>query len=254
MKRGIIVACLAAALALPAAALGAGPKDTLVYAAYGDIKDWDPSAAFSMEVVMLVSVYEPLVWYNPPGSDPQLKPALATSWETSEDGLTWTFHLRKGVAFHDGEPFNAEAVKYSLERTMAMKKGAYYIWSAVKEIKVVDDYTVQFLLDNPAPVDLIASSQYGAYIFSPKAGEKGTDWFMQGKAAGTGPYQVDRWEKSQQVVLTKFDDYWGGWEGDHFERVIIKVVLDSKNPHRQPQDPAGPVPRLGLHGGGQFHL
>ena len=226
MKRGIIVACLLAFLALPAAALGAGPKDTLVYAAYGDIKDWDPSAAFSMEVVMLVSVYEPLVWYNPPGSDPQLKPALATSWETSEDGLAWTFHLRKGVTFHDGEPFNAEAVKYSLDRTMAMKKGAYYIWSAVKEIKVVDEHTVRFLLKNPAPVDLIASSQYGAYIFSPKAGEKGTDWFMQGKAAGTGPYKVDSWEKSQQVVLTKFDDYWGGWEGDHFDRVIIKVVLE----------------------------
>ena len=168
MKKKLLVLCLAMMFALPAAVLGAGgAKDTVVFAAYGDIKDWDPSVAFSLEVVMLVSVYEPLVWYNPPGSKELLRPALATSWETSDDGLTWTFHLRKGVKFHDGEPFNAAAVKYSIDRTMKMKKGAYYVWSAVKEIKVVDDDTVQFLLKEPAPIDLIASSQYAAYIFSP---------------------------------------------------------------------------------------
>jgi len=227
MKKKLLVLCLAMMFALPAAVLGAGgAKDTVVFAAYGDIKDWDPSVAFSLEVVMLVSVYEPLVWYNPPGSKELLRPALATSWETSDDGLTWTFHLRKGVKFHDGEPFNAAAVKYSIDRTMKMKKGAYYVWSAVKEIKVVDDDTVQFLLKEPAPIDLIASSQYAAYIFSPKAGEKGTDWFMQGNAAGTGPYKVDSWEKSQQVVLKKFEDYWGGWDGNHFDRVVLKIVLE----------------------------
>jgi peptide/nickel transport system substrate-binding protein len=218
---------MAALLLPPAVGLAAGEsKDTLVYAAYADIKDWDPSVAFSMEIIMLLGVYEPLVWYNPPGSAEQLRPALATSWEKSADGLTWTFHLRKGVKFHDGEPFNAAAVKFSIERTMKMKKGAYYIWSAVKELKVVDDNTVQFLLKEPAPIDLIASSQYGAYIFSPKSAEKGTDWFMQGHDAGTGPYRVASWEKSQQVVLKKFDGYWGGWSGKHFDRIILKVVLE----------------------------
>ncbi|MGD8292942.1 MAG: ABC transporter substrate-binding protein [Desulfobacterales bacterium] len=227
MKKNLLVVAMILLLALPSVVLGAGgAKDTLVLAAYADIKDWDPSVAFSLEVVMLVSVYEPLVWYNPPGSKEQLRPALATSWETSEDGLTWTFHLRKGVKFHDGEPFNADAVKYSIDRTMKMKKGAYYIWSPVKEINAVDENTVQFLLKEPAPIDLIASSQYGAYIFSPKAAEKGTDWFMQGNAAGTGPYTVESWEKSQQVVLKKFDDYWGGWDGNHFDRVVLKIVLE----------------------------
>jgi peptide/nickel transport system substrate-binding protein len=227
MRKITFILSLVMLLTLPSMVIAAGEaKDTLIYAAYGDIKDWDPSMAFSMEVVMLVSVYEPLVYYNPPGSAEQLRPALATAWEKSDDGLTWTFHLRKGVKFHDGEPFNAAAVKYSIDRTMKMKKGAYYIWSPVKEIVVVDDYTVRFFLKNPAPIDLIASSQYGAYIFSPRAGEKGTDWFMQGNAAGTGPYQVESWEKSQQVVLTRFDEYWGGWDGDHFDRVVIKVVLE----------------------------
>ncbi len=227
MKKAVCFFLMAALLLPPGVGLAAGgSRDTLVYAAYADIKDWDPSVAFSMEIVMLLGVYEPLVWYNPPGYVKQLRPALATSWEKSSDGLTWTFHLRKGVKFHDGEPFNAAAVKYSIERTMKMKKGAYYIWSAVKAIKVVDDFTVQFILKEPAPIDLIASSQYGAYIFSPKSAEKGTDWFMQGHDAGTGPYRVASWEKSQQVVLKKFDDYWGGWTGNHFDRIIIKVVLE----------------------------
>lgn len=206
---------------------GAGEsKTTLVHAAYADITDWDPSIAFSMEVVLLANVYETLVYYNPPGSDQLLRPGLATAWEQSADGLTWTFHLRKGVIFHDGEPFNAAAVKYSIDRTMKLQKGAYYIWLAVKEIKVLNDYTVQFQLKNAAPIDLIASSQYGSFIFSPKAAAKGTDWFMEGRAAGTGPYQVESWEKSQQTVLKKNEAYWGGWSGSHFDRIIIKTVLE----------------------------
>ena len=146
MKKKLFVLCLAMIFVLPSVALGAGgAKDTVVFAAYADIKDWDPSVAFSLEIAMLVSVYEPLVWYNPPGSAEQLRPALATSWETSADGLTWTFHLRKGVRFHDGEPFNAAAVKYSIDRTIKMKKGSSYIWPKETKISVVDDYTVPAL-------------------------------------------------------------------------------------------------------------
>jgi peptide/nickel transport system substrate-binding protein len=85
---------------------------------------------------------------------------------------------------------------------------------------------VRFLLKEPAPLDLIASSQYGAYIFSPKSAEQGSDWFMKGHDAGTGPYKVDSWEKNQQVVLSRFDGYWGGWDKPHFDKVIIKIVLE----------------------------
>ena len=95
-------------LALSVAFIGSQPADagsdgkTVTYAMYGDIKDWDPSIAFSLEVMMLANVYEPLLWYNPPGGDEQFTPALATEWEVSDDGLTWTFTLREGVVFHDG--------------------------------------------------------------------------------------------------------------------------------------------------------
>lgn len=227
MKKTLLSLFLVLTLGLPSAVMAAaGGRDTLVYAAYADIKNWDPSSAFSLEVVMLKSVYETLTVYNVPGEEPQIKPGLATSWRKSADGLTWTFMLRRGVKFHDGEPMNAAAVKFSIERTMKMKKGAWYIWIPVKSIDVVDEYRVRFNLKNPAPIDLIASSQYGAFIFSPKSAKKGTDWFMQGKDAGSGPYKVDSWEKSQQTVLSQFKEYWGGWQGEHFKRVILKTVLE----------------------------
>ncbi len=200
---------------------------SVTYAMYSDIIDWDPASAFSLEVMMLVNVYEPLMWYNPPGSAEQFTPALATSWSVSDDGLTWTFNLRKNVKFHDGEAFNAAAAKAALTRTRELKKGAYYIWSSVESISTPDEHTLVIKTKDPQPLDLIASSQYGSYIYSPKAAEGGADWFNQGNAAGTGPYTVRQWDKSQQVVLEKNADYWGGWTDSNFERVILKVVTEN---------------------------
>jgi len=202
-------------------------QNTVTYAMYGDIKDWDPSIAFSLEVMMLANVYEPLLWYNPPGSEKQFTPALATSWSVSKDGLSWTFKLREGVKFHDGEPFNAAAAKASIDRTMAMKKGAWYIWASVDNITAKDDTTLVIKTKTPQPIDLIASSQYGAYMMSPKALEKGTDWFNKGNAAGTGPYKVRQWVKGQQIVLEKNEDFYGGWTDKNFDRVILKVVTEN---------------------------
>jgi peptide/nickel transport system substrate-binding protein len=218
---------LIAALSISGNVFATPAKNTATYAMYADMKDWDPAIAFSMEVVMLVNVYEPLLWYNPPGSKEQFTPALATDWSVSEDGLTWTFNLRKGVKFHDGEPMNAAAAKASIERTMEMKKGAYYIWSGVTEISAPSDYSLVIKTKNPLPIDLIASSQYGSYIYSPKAAEKGTDWFNKGNAAGTGPYSVRQWIKGQHVVLEKNADFWGGWNKNNFDRVLLKVVTEN---------------------------
>ena len=229
LKRLVLAGLVAAVAAAPWAAPNAEAeaKNTATYAMYGDVKDWDPSIAFSLEVMMLVNVYEPLLWYNPPGSDTQFTPALATEWSVSDDGLAWTFKLREGVTFHDGEPFNAAAAKAALDRTISMKKGAWYIWASVDSIEAPDDTTLVIKTKGPQPIDLIASSQYGAYIFSPKAAEQGTDWFNEGNAAGTGPYQVRQWVKGQQIVLEKFDGYWGGWSDKNFDRVILKPVTEN---------------------------
>jgi len=223
-----LTGCLMLAAALPfTAAPALAASNTVTYAHYGDIKDWDPAIAFSLEVPMLVNVYEPLLWYNPPGDAERFTPALATSWSKSDDGKTWTFNLRQDVKFHDGADFNAAAAKASIERTMELKQGAWYIWSSVESIETPDERTLVINTKQPAPIDLIASSQYGAYMYSPAAARKGPDWFNQGNAAGTGPYTVRQWVQGQQVVLEKFDDYWGGWTDANFDRVILKIVTEN---------------------------
>lgn len=210
-----------------ALSMTAANAKTLTYAMYGDIKDWDPAVAFSLEVIMLANVYEPLIWYNPEAADGQFTPALATDWTVSDDGLTWTFQLREGVTFQDGTPFDAEAAKVSLDRTRNMKQGAWYIWASVDSIDVISSHELQISTRTPQPIDLIASSQYGSYIYSPAAAEKGTEWFDEGNAAGTGPYEVRQWTQNQQVILESFDDYWGGWEENQYDRVILRVVTEN---------------------------
>jgi len=188
---------------------------------------WDPSESFSNEIVVMHNIYETLLRWDP--TTEQFIPVLATSWEASADALTWTFKLREGVKFHTGREMDATAVKRAIERTIQLGLGASYIWSGVKEIRAVDKYTVQFTLDYPIPVSYIAASAYGSFIFDPvEAQEKGKEWFEEGHDAGTGPYMVESWSKAEdQVILTKFPDYWGGWEGKHFDKVIIRAIPES---------------------------
>jgi peptide/nickel transport system substrate-binding protein len=146
--------------AAPTEAAEAEPN-VFVYAHGTTFPDIDPAISFSNDSVITSNCYETLTFYNPPGSDEVLSPLLATSWETNEGATEWTFHLREGVTFHNGDPFNAEAVKGAYENTMEMGVGAAYMLDPIEEIEVVDDYTVMFKLGYPAPLDLIASSGYG---------------------------------------------------------------------------------------------
>jgi len=191
---------------------------------------WDPSDSYSNEIVAMNIFYEKLVRYDI--TKQKAVPELAEKWDVSSDGLVWTFYLRKGVKFHSGGELTAEDVKYSIDRTIQRGKGAAYIWDSVKQIDVVDKYTVRFTLSYPAPLDLIASAGYAAHIFSKDAveshdqGDDGSKWFSEENECGTGPYKLESYSKSE-LVMTKFDDYWKGWEGKHFDKVIIKSVPES---------------------------
>jgi peptide/nickel transport system substrate-binding protein len=132
-----VFALVLASMLFFSASIRAASDSTVTYAMYGDIADWDPASAASLEVLMLVNVYEPLLWYNAPGSAEQFSPALATSWSVSDDGLSWTFNLRKKVKFHDGEAFNAAAAKASLDRTMKLGKGLAYIWGNLHSMRPI---------------------------------------------------------------------------------------------------------------------
>ena len=105
---------------------------------YNDVQDWDPASAFSLEILPLSNLYEPLLWYDASGDKPIFVPALATSYSRSDNGLLWTFHLREDVRFHDDRLCDARAVKQCIQRTMSIREGPGFIWDAVEEIKVVD--------------------------------------------------------------------------------------------------------------------
>ena len=187
---------------------------------------WDPSDTFSNEIIVINNIYEQLIRYDP--IKDEYIYLLATSFDASEDGLVWTFKLREGVKFHCGEEFNADAVKYCIERTMERGQGASFIWDPVEEINVKDKYTVEFKLKYPAALDMVVSAGYTAHMFCPKcAEEKGHDWFVQGNACGSGPYMLEYWERGNEVVLTKFEEYWGGWSDNKFDKAIVKMIPES---------------------------
>ena len=202
-------------------------KAIFVYAHPSDLPNLDPARSYSNDSVVTSNCYETLTFYNPPGSADILSPQLATSWESNIDATEWTFHLRQGVTFQDGSPFNADAVKYSIDKTMEIGVGAAYIWGPVTEIVVVDDYTVKFKLKYAAPLDLIASTGYGAWIYSSQTYDQHpTEWFNEGHCAGTGPYMIESYERGSRLVMTRFNNYWGGWQPGQFEKIIFEINQD----------------------------
>ena len=126
-----------------------------------------------------------------------------------------------------GNPADAAAAKAAIERTISLNGGAAYIWDPVKSISAPDATTLTFDLKYAAPLDLIASSAYAAYIYDTKATTGNlSKWFNEGHTAGTGPYVVQAWKKGTENELTlgKNADYWGGWDGAHYTSVVYKVV------------------------------
>jgi peptide/nickel transport system substrate-binding protein len=202
------------------------PPKVLKIANTATFTTWDPVKSFSTEAAYMGNMYEQLLRINPPGSAENFTPLLATSWETSADGLVWTFNLRPNVKFHDGEPLTAEAVKLSIEAAKD-HAGASFIWLPLDTIEVVDDLTVKFNLFYAAPLDLIASSLYGAWIVSPNAlaaVAADPNYFETGLEAGTGPYMLESYSPDQEVVFQRFDDYWGGWQEGQFDTVLVTIV------------------------------
>ncbi|MFH1907254.1 MAG: ABC transporter substrate-binding protein [Chloroflexota bacterium] len=202
------------------------PPKVLKIANTATFTTWDPVKSFSTEAAYMGNMYEQLLRINPPGSAEKFTPLLAERWESNADGTVWTFYLRPNVKFHDGEPLTADAVKMSIEAA-ADHGGASFIWWMLDSIEVVDDLTVKFNLTTSAPIDLIASSLYGAWIVSPKALEAAAadeNYFETGIEAGTGPYMLESYKADQEIVLTRFDDYWGGWQPGQFDKVLVVIV------------------------------
>lgn len=182
--------------------------------------------------------YESLLrWEEQPDGTWLPGPDLAKSWEISDDGLEYTFHLQEGVKFRDGTPFNAEAVKWNFERLAALGLQPSTKVYKVAELKaeVIDDYTVKVILpdayapfiygmvDQPmfiSPTAAEAHQEEGDYG---EHGDYAQAWLYE-NAVGTGPYLLEEWLHGESATLVKNPDYWRGWEGNHLESVVVKVV------------------------------
>lgn len=239
-RRGAaVVALLAAVMALWATACGSTSKPaglssgggtvstTFTYGAFTPVMvGWDPATDYSNEIIAMNNMYETLTRYD--SQTGKVGPLLATTWTKSADAKTWTFTIRQGVKFHDGTPMTAASVKAAIDRTIKLNQGAAYIWGAVQSIDAPDATTVVFHLKYAAPIDLIASAGYAAFVYD--TGASGSTpagkWFAQGHDAGTGPYTVAEWSKGQEIELRlkSFTGYWGGWSGQHYKNVVFRVV------------------------------
>jgi len=181
---------------------------------------------------ILSSVYDTLVRFDEGGFE--LKPALATKWTVSSDGLTYTFELRKNVKFHDGTPFNAAAVKFNFDRMLDPKHefastgpfpfaGFYY--GSVKETKVTDDSTVQIILKTPYSPLLNSLTLNQGRIVSPDAVKKyGKDYGQH--AVGTGPFKLVEWQHGVRVVVERNNDYWDG--APLLDKIVFRPIPDEQ--------------------------
>lgn len=199
---------------------GVANDATFVYAPNLDVvTDWDPATSYSNEIIAMSNIYEGLTRYD--AGARKAVPRLATEWTSSDGGKQWTFKLRQGVKFHSGADLDAQAAKKAIERTIEKKGGAAYIWDAVDSIEAPDASTLTFKLKYAAPLDLVASSGYAAYIYDVDAVDESgrTD-------AGTGPYTVGSWQKGKETELTlkAFDGYWGGWKPEQYRKIAFRVT------------------------------
>ena len=206
---------------------GQGPERTFTYSDNNEIMvGWDPATSYSNENIAMNNMYEQLVRYD--STSKKVVPHLATSWASSKGGRRCTFKLRSGVRFHTGRVMDAAAAKAAIARTIRLNEGAAYEWAAVERMSTPDRRTLVFDLKYAAPLDLIATSGYAAYVYDTKAApaKKLASWFADGHDAGTGPYTVAQWNKGADVELrlSAFPRYWGGWNGAHYRRVVFRHV------------------------------
>lgn len=213
MNRRFAISLLAAALAATgwsAQAEQNADKNMVVIAQKADAYTMDPAKHSNFSTAnVLMHLYDALVTRDEKG---EFKPALALSW-SNPDPTTWQFKLRKGVRFHDGEEFDAEAVKFTFDRALdpATKAPYFSRISAIKKVEVVDKYTVNFKTATPFPTMLFSlyEAAFPALIVPPKyLKENGPDALAR-KAVGTGAYRLVEWVKDDRVVMEANPDYWG---------------------------------------------
>ncbi len=178
------------------------------------------------------NIYEGLVRFK--SGSVEVEPCLATNWDISQDKLQYTFHLRRGIEFHDGTEFNADSVLYGLNRLLPSTSSsqnmpyANFIFGRVKAIEKVDDFTVKFTLEEPfAPFLSNLAMVCGASIISETALKRNGVRIAE-NPSGTGPFKFKKWDKNGHIIILESNKkYWGN--KSNIDRLVIKVIKDDQS-------------------------
>ena len=203
---------------------------TAVFSNIAETPTLDPGIIFSSDGMLFArNVYEGLLAYEPFTNE--LIPALATEWEVADDDVTYTFQIREGVSFHDGSTLDAEVAAAGLQRILDVNQGPATLAGDIDSIEATGDMELQITLG--APNFFFLGSLPKFPIVSLESWEEhrtaddelASDWFAT-NAAGTGPYQLDRWDRNQAIYLDAFEDYWQEWDDAAPRRVVLRVDPD----------------------------
>jgi peptide/nickel transport system substrate-binding protein len=184
-------------------------RDTLRIAIGAEPESLDPVNMTSAPAATVGEhVVERLIYMEEDGS---LTPMIATSWEANADSTVWTFQIREGVTFHDGEPLNAEAVAVNLRRFVDPEVGAAYAFllGTVEEIEAVGEYELQLTLSQPfAPILAHLSHSFVGIVSPAQLAPLGPNDTFE-IPIGTGPYRMTEWSRGEQIVLERNEDFYG---------------------------------------------
>ncbi|MCE2490386.1 MAG: ABC transporter substrate-binding protein, partial [Anaerolineae bacterium] len=216
MKR-VILLCMLLLLLIPATTVAQddGVRRLRANFAWPTFIDPHVGSDFSSSI-SITNIYDTLIFPNPAGG---VDPWVAESWDVSEDGLTYTFHLRDGVLFHDGSPVQASDIVYSYNRLKEIGEGFSYLLPGAA-VDAPDDSTVQITLENPDPLFTLRLSRFffvnedlvranydtGSDLYG-EHGDYGKEWLLTNDA-GSGPYQVSKFNLAEQLEMSRFSGYW----------------------------------------------
>lgn len=219
MKKLIATTALTGALAIPLAVPASAQEPVAitvnVVQIFGTI---DPSKVTDYtEYMAAVNLYDALTTVDPDGT---VVPQLAESWDISDDGLTYTFHLKEGATFSDGSPVEASDVAYSMERMLELGEGPNHLFEGIvtsDSVEAVDESTVEITLEEVfAPFTSITPLMF---VLNKEAVEMSEDdpWgedYLAEHSEGAGPYTLENWTRGAEMVMSRYEDYHAGWPNE----------------------------------------
>jgi peptide/nickel transport system substrate-binding protein len=226
----LIVCCLSACKESPSVI--EARKNSLIYAQSEEPSSLDSARAGDVpSSVVIFNIYESLLKFKE--GTLEMVPNLAKSWKESEDHLSYDFKLREDVEFHDGTKFDAEAVKFNIERQLELNRDedmpyAVAVYGVVKDVEVLDRYSVRLNLKEVCSYFLKSMAMdIGAFMASPEAIKKSKNNDITKNPVGTGPYKYLEWKRGQNIRLVRNEKYWG--EKAQVKNLFFKFIKDASS-------------------------